>query len=138
MALLDQMLADMEGAPELYRPTNFWQTGLRGIVEDLRSRGVETFRSHPSARVMYVPTYTEDSRLLRVAGEVLRRRGLPRVPRLRWRLLNHQQAWFDHAVATGLDPEGGLVLRGASESTLGSPVEQFTFDDLRYSRSFLY
>jgi putative sugar O-methyltransferase len=137
VALLDQMLAAMERAPELYRPTNFWQTGLRGIVEDLRSRGVETFRSHPSARVMYVPTYTENSRLLRLAGEVLRRRGVPGVPTLRWRLLNHQQAWFDHAVATGLDPDGGLNLRGATESTVGSPVEQFTFDGLRYSRSFL-
>lgn len=137
MALLDRMLADMERAPELYRPTNFWQTGLRGIVEDLRTRGVETFRSHPSARVMYVPTYTENSRLLRLAGWVLRRRGVPGLPTLRWRLLNHQQAWFDHAVATGLDPDGGLVLRGATESTAGSPVEQFTFDGLRYSRSFL-
>ena len=132
--ILDQMLAEMEKAPELYRPTNFWQTGLRGIVEDLRSRGVENFRSHPSARVMYVPTYTENSRLLRLGGEVLRRMG---VPGLRSRLLNHQQAIFDHAVATGLDPQDGLRLRGATESTFGAPVEQFTFDDLRYSRSFL-
>jgi putative sugar O-methyltransferase len=137
VALLDQMLAAMEQAPELYRPTNFWRTGLRGIVEDLRSRGVETFRSHPSARVMYVPTYTENSRLLRLAGAVLRQRGVPGLPTLRWRLLNHQQAWFDHAVATVLDPDGGLNLRGATESTVGSPVEQFTFDGLRYSRSFL-
>lgn len=137
VALLDRMLADMEAAPELYRPTNFWQTGLRGIVEDLRSRGVETFRSHPSARVMYVPTYTENSRLLRLAAALLRRRGVPGLPTLRWRLINHQQAWFDHAVATGLDPEGGLTLRGATESQVGSPVEQFTFDGLRYSRSFL-
>jgi putative sugar O-methyltransferase len=137
VAVLDQMLADMERAPALYRPTNFWQTGLRGIVEDLRSRGVEDFRSHPSARVMYVPTYTESSRVLRLAGAALRRRPLAGVPGLRWRLLNHNQAWFDHAVATGLDTDGGLVLRGATESTVGAPVEQFTFDGLRYSRSFL-
>jgi putative sugar O-methyltransferase len=135
--LLEEMLAAMERAPELYRPTNFWQTGLRGIVEDLRSRGLETFRSHPSARVMYVPTYTESSRALRLAAAALQRRRFSGAPTLRWRLLNHNQAWFDHAVATGLDPDGGLVLRGATESTVGSPVEQFTFDGLRYSRSFL-
>jgi putative sugar O-methyltransferase len=134
LAMLDQMLAEMERAPELYRPTNFWQTGLRGIVSDLRSRGIEDFRSHPSARTMYAPTYTADSRLLRLAGEVLRRLG---VPELRSRVLNHQQAYFDHAVATGLDPESGLTLRGVSESTVGRPPEQFTFDGLRYSRSFL-
>jgi putative sugar O-methyltransferase len=134
LAMLDQMLAEMERAPELYRPTNFWQTGLRGIVTDLRSRGVEDFRSHPSARKMYVPTYTGDSRLLRLAGGTLRRLGLLG---LASRVLNHQQASFDHAVATGLDPDYGLKLRGASESTVGRPVEQFTFDGLRYSRSFL-
>jgi putative sugar O-methyltransferase len=134
LAMLDQMLAEMERAPALYRPTNFWQTGLRGIVDDLRSRGVEDFRSHPSARVMYVPTYTENSRFLRLAGEALRRMG---VLGLRSRVLNHQQAYFDHAVATGLDPDYGLKLRGATESTVGRPVEQFTFDGLRYSRSFL-
>lgn len=134
LSVLDHMLAEMERAPELYRPTNFWQTGLRGIVEDLRSRGVEDFRSHPSARTMYVPTYTGNSRLLDVAGGALRRLGQPG---LGARVLNHQQASFDHAVATGLDPEDGLTLRGASESTVGRPVEQFTFDGLRYSRSFL-
>ena len=134
LAVLDQMLAEMERAPLLYRPTNFWQTGLRGIVTDVRSRGVEDFRSHSSARLMYAPTYTADSRLLRLAGQVLRRLGQPG---LRSRVLNHQQAFFDHAVATGLDPDSGLTLRGASESTVGRPAEQFTFDGLRYSRSFL-
>lgn len=134
LAILDQMLAEMERAPELYRPTNFWQTGLRGIVADLRSQGVENFRSHPSARLMYVPTYTGNSALLRLAGGTLRRLGQPA---LASRVLNHQQAYFDHAVATGLDPDDGLALRGASESTVGRPVEQFTFDGLRYSRSFL-
>ena len=134
LAILDQMLAEMERAPELYRPTNFWQTGLRGIVTDLQSRGVEDFRSHPSARMMFVPTYTGHSRLLQLAGGGLRRLGLLD---LGSRVLNHQQASFDHAVATGLDPDDGLKLRGASESTVGRPVEQFTFDGLRYSRSFL-
>jgi putative sugar O-methyltransferase len=134
LAILDQMLAEMERAPELYRPTNFWQTGLRGIVEDLRSRGVEDFRSHPSARKMYVPTYTANSVPLRLVGTALRRLGLLD---LGSRVLNHQQAYFDHAVATGLDPDRGLKLRGASESTVGRPAEQFTFDGLRYSRSFL-
>jgi putative sugar O-methyltransferase len=134
MAILDDMLAEMERAPELYRPTNFWQTGLRGVVTDLTSRGVENFRSHPSALTMYVPAYTGNSRLLHVAGGTLRRLGLLG---LGSRVLNHQQAVFDHAVATGLDPDYGLNLRGASESTIGRPVEQFTFDGMRYSRSFL-
>jgi putative sugar O-methyltransferase len=134
LAMLDEMLAEMERAPELYRPTNFWQTGLSGIVTDLRSRGIEDFRSHPSARMMYVPTYTANSRLLRLAGGVLGRAGLVG---LRSRVLNLQQATFDHAVATGLDPDSGLKLRGATESTVGRPAEQFTFDGQRYSRSFL-
>jgi putative sugar O-methyltransferase len=134
LATLELMLADMERAPELYRPTNFWQTGLQGIVKDLRTRGVENFRSHPSALVMYVPTYAGASRLVRLAGTVLDR---VRIPAMRSRVLNEPQAHFDHAVATGLDPDDGLNLRGATESTVGRPIEQITIDGLRYSRSFL-
>jgi len=52
------MLTDMEEAPAQFKPTNFWQTGLPSIIEDLRRRGFEDFRDHRSARKLYVPGFS--------------------------------------------------------------------------------
>jgi putative sugar O-methyltransferase len=134
LELLDLMLADIEGAPEIYQPTVFWRSGMASIVKDLREHGVATFRRQPSATAFYVPTYLERSNAAQSLEAFLISVG--RVE-LVTRVTNRHLARYDHAVATGLDPAGAPYLAGASESLYGEPLEQFEFDGKRYSRSFL-
>ncbi len=47
-ALLDLMLADMDTAPALYRPTNYWEPYCRAVTEELRRLGLKDFRSRES------------------------------------------------------------------------------------------
>lgn len=138
--LLDQMLADMRRAPSLYRPTNFWASGLDDVVHDLRRLGVNSFRRHPSALFFYVPTYRPTQRawlqrLLRIIERVLvqtdRGVGLRRV------LTGQAEALSAYRLIHGHDAPGFPNLLSVSESDFGQPTEQFEFEGRRYSRSSL-
>lgn len=59
--ILDLMLSDMGSADEVYRPTNFWKSGLPDILKDLKDKGFEDFRTHGSACDYYVPRFSKDS-----------------------------------------------------------------------------
>lgn len=132
--LLDIMLNDMESADSLYRPTDFWQTGLADIVKDLRGRGLENFRSHPSAHRFYVPRYRSQSKAVRAVAYAAKAAGKERVAD---RVLGLDRARWEHAVVQALDPGGEPNLRNVSESTWGSPSEQVVFEGRRYSKSML-
>lgn len=43
-AALEQMMADMEAANELYRPTNYWQLYETRTMEEIRKFGLENYR----------------------------------------------------------------------------------------------
>lgn len=43
-ALLDMMLADMAAASPMYQPTNYWKHYERGLLPELRSKGLHDFR----------------------------------------------------------------------------------------------
>lgn len=43
-ALLEQMMADMAGAPELYRPTNYWKVYENLFLPEIRKQGLHDFR----------------------------------------------------------------------------------------------
>lgn len=132
--LLDVMLGDMESADPLYRPTNFWQTGLADIVKDLRGRGIEEFRSHASARRFYVPRYRSQSKAVRAVAYAAKAAGKQQVAD---RVLGLDRARWEHAIVQVLDPGGAPNLRDVSESTWGKPTEQLVFDGRRYSKSML-
>lgn len=136
-ALLETMLSDLESAPELYRPTDFWQTGLRDVVRDLRRRGFDDFRRHPSAKRFYAPRYGPVARQARALSALIGLIGSGgRLARAR--LDQEPVARLDHAVVETLDPAAvPPYLAEASESTFGSPEEQFVFGGRRYSRSSL-
>lgn len=131
--LLDHMLEDMADAPDLYRPTAFWETGLSAIIDDLRTIGIESFRSHPSALAMYVPLYANQGRLARLLRALTRPR-----PEIAHRLVdNIAVARADYRVAVAGDVDGWPDLASQSESSVGEPVEQFLFEGRRFSKSFL-
>lgn len=136
-ALLDLMLSDLESAPQRYRPTDFWRTGLQRVVADLRGRGFDDFRRHPSATYFYAPRYAPVSRpaaaLSRAFGAVGESGRL-----LAERIDQVPVARAHHATVRALDPaDRAPRLAGFSESPAGAPTEQLVFDGRRFSRSSL-
>ncbi len=47
--MLQAMLEDIDKAPELFKPTQFWNAAIPAILRDLRELGWANFRAHPSA-----------------------------------------------------------------------------------------
>jgi putative sugar O-methyltransferase len=57
LAELDVLLNDMTSAPELYRPTQFWENSSKSIVEEFKQHGLEHFKGLHSSRMWFVPNY---------------------------------------------------------------------------------
>ncbi len=136
--ILQPMLDDMEAAPALYKPTNFWQSGLAGIVPDLKERGIESFRTHPSAHFFYVPVYHSKtySRWDHILDPIIARLPERKARRWRTRLTHSDRARADYRLYRASAVAGGLDLDRVSESAIGGG-ERFTFDGRSYSRSML-
>lgn len=137
---LDLMLSDMEAADPLYRPTNFWQSGLASIVTDLRRHGFERFREHESAQFFYVPLHSRTiwrrqkwlvSLLLAVAGVIARSSAV----KLREVMNGNRKARDEYRLFRAANPAAGLPL-DVSESDIGGG-ERFEVEGRLYSRSFL-
>lgn len=52
--LLKKMLSDMETAPTIYQPTNFWKALIPPIVKDIEQYGFENFKRTPSSNEYWV------------------------------------------------------------------------------------
>jgi len=147
--LLAMMLADMQTAEQLYRPTRFWVEASKLILGDLDRLGVSTFRSHKSAELCYVPTYANRRltavlrKLLALAGPMARLLGADagRIERGKQFFLNMvdgtNDAANDYRVLVAADNGRPPGLLDLSESDYGAPMEHFSFEGRRYSRSFL-
>jgi putative sugar O-methyltransferase len=135
---LSNMLSDMEAAEDLYKPTNFWSSGLPDLIKDIEKLGVENFRSHPSAAFFYVPVYASNT--MRKWGNFLvpLANYLPsrKKARLLRRLSRSDRAWLDYRIFKATSVKGGIALDGVSESDVGGG-ERFAFDRKSYSRSML-
>lgn len=142
--LLERMLADMESAPEPYRPTRFWRKAIGDLVEEIEEHGVESFRRLPACLLYFVPVYGQRSyllakrrrhRLYRLARRIPKIRGLARkLPRF---YENEIQAAGDYRVFLATDSSAPPDLTKVSEDGFGKPLEQFEFEGRSYSRSLL-
>jgi putative sugar O-methyltransferase len=53
----DWQVAELEKQDPIYRPTNFWDPGVRQLSAELVQRGLETFKSWTGARSWFYPIY---------------------------------------------------------------------------------
>ena len=146
LALLDQMLADMAGQAALHQPTEFWSEASAHIAAELRRDGFANFRSLPSPRNFFVPSYGPPGNLL-APDEVnaLEKVILASTPRgskkhatLMEMLSGRAWALADYRVFQAGDrPALAPNLGGVSESTVGNPPDSVEFDGRRFSRSML-
>lgn len=136
--ILQLMLTDMENAPALYRPTNFWNSGLPSIISDIEKLGIETFRTHPSARFFYVPVYSSNTyaRWPHALDSLLARLPARKARRWRTRLTHSDRARADYRLFRATSVDGAIDLDRVTESDVGGG-ERFIFDGRTYSRSML-
>lgn len=143
---LMQARKDMIFQSDLYCPSSFWDEASQRIVEELCSRGIERFRSLPTALGFFVPTYgfpgsgftlkqvdyIQDSFKKMFPGALKPQLALDQF------FNGYLQALSDYRVLKSSDDiTKRPYLHTFSESIYGEPSEQFQFDGRQFSRSAL-
>jgi len=143
---LKKAFALLEKQSDLYRPTSFWADASRKLAYEFEEIGIENFRHGPLALSYFVPTYGPPTMGLRKEQVELLTRTFQEhyADHTKGRLaldayLSGQlNALADYRVllAANSAPDA-LGLTEFSESSIGSPIEQYHFDGRSYSRSSL-
>ena len=137
---------DMNQQTSLYKPTVFWEEASTQIVAELCQHGVQNFRNLPTALGYFAPTYgIPGGSFSEQQVQELTHFHLRQFPENRKSYLALSQflrgnmaALSDFRVLTASDNQKKLpYLHYFSESAIGTPVEQFEFNNRRYSRSAL-
>jgi putative sugar O-methyltransferase len=140
-----QLLEGVRDCDPSYRPTNFWTPGLRDILADLEARGLEEFKSWPTAGFWFYPGYgrplaprTFDKTFKQAA------KANPALTRLTWqRSLNgfHEaRRDFDAARLAWDQSRWPFDLEGFGESAVGQPVRHYALtetDGVRWGKPYL-
>lgn len=145
--ILEQMLEDVSAQPEIYHPTDFWTQASAPIVAELREQGLDRFRRLRYTLAFFVPTYgppgggftRDDLAALMALVEQDSPPGSKKHQSLSHILSGELWALADYRVflAASAAASHGMDLSTFSESAVGDPVEQFSFDGRAFSRSAL-
>jgi putative sugar O-methyltransferase len=143
---LDQAMAVMQQQMPLYQPTSFWAQASEKISEEFCTLGIENFRSHPTALNYFVPNYgvpasglsAQQVNLLRSTLQTHSPDAQKSHLSLDHLLSGKQSALADYRVFRASEQTDALPhLMNFSESQVGHPVEQWTWEGQHYSRSAL-
>lgn len=142
--LLNLMLNDMQKQDALYKPTAFWEYGIKLLIDELNSNDIKNFRQFDVARNFFVPGYSvveyykNQNEYNKVIDEIdsitLDKRLVERVQRV---FSGYTGAYNDFRVLKASNRDISPYTDQVSESKVGNPIEQHEFDKRKYSRSFL-
>ena len=142
--LLNLMLQDMAIQDELYRPTTFWEYGSKLIIDELQQNEIKDFRNLHITRSFFVPGYSAVEYLESpkkydvVIDEFHKMVGDKRfVTRLQRLFTGQTSAFNDYRILQASNRNFPPYTDKVSESFIGNPIEQHTFDRRNFSRSFL-
>ena len=126
-----ETLQEMGTADPLYRPTNFWQLGLRLLMAEWfgKANSLASFKSWTSAHSFFYPTYgfgLRQVQLDELAGHINGKH--PKFPEASvQRLLNGRaDAERDHAVATALWDQDRWPFESKGESRVGQIPQAYS------------
>ncbi len=111
LELLDAMLEDLKLQSPLYQPTSFWKISSKIIEWELYEKGSASFRSHKSSQRFFAPIFPPS-------------RGI-------------ELAQSDYETLLKQNVDTTPYTDKVSESSIGEPDEQFSFNGRHFSRSFM-
>ena len=141
---IENLLSEAEQQKEIYKATTFWETAIEPILRDISKHGVENFRQWNSALTYFVPTYgfpgnslPQDTylKIKELVSEAATSKQKNTITNF---VDGRNQALSDFRVAKAiLQKNAPEIFLNYSESSVGNPIEQFTFEGRKYSRSSL-
>ena len=127
----------------VYKPGPFWEKALEKIAKDFSQKGIENFRNSTLNLEFFVPTYGSP-------GNGFTKKQIDNIIEKAAQFSHKQRAYIEnsfngltHASAdfgaffSSNFKDDHLNLLSFSESSVGNPVEHFTFEKRNFSRSSL-
>lgn len=127
----------------IYKPTSFWKNACKNITDDIYEFGIENFRSfkRPS---FFVPTYgvpgnSFSDEMKNYLFQQIEKNGTKKQLLAFQQFINgYNHALSDYRVFLSSNNENiNPLLNNFSENEYGKPLEQFIFNNKKYSRSSL-
>ena len=141
---IQEMIDDMNTQPSLYKPTTFWIEASKIIQDELKLKDIKNFRNFDSSLGMFVPTYAFPNYLKNPSTFASLKHVLQNstddkksILKLDMTISGESYAFSDYRVLCASNVNKPPFLDNVSESTIGNPLEQFTFNNRVFSRSFL-
>ncbi len=141
---LNNILVESNNVSDLYKPSSFWADASETIVGEVNEFGVHNFRRLECALGYFVPSYgipanSFDSDIEREIYDFIDERGSKKQTlAMKEFLSGYYHALSDYRVFKSADdPNRKPYLHNFTESDYGNPIEQFSFDNKKYSRSAL-
>ncbi|WP_192021319.1 putative sugar O-methyltransferase [Shewanella sp. WPAGA9] len=136
---------DMKQVDSKYLPTSFWQFGANGLQQDIETHGIENFRSLKSALSFFVPTYkfhgwaTRPEKYQDLVGvcETQLAGDQKAILSMQDFLSGESHARSDFRVYKASETNKQPFTDKFSESSIGTPIEHFEFENRKFSRSSL-
>jgi len=142
--LLNIMLKNMQKQNKLYQPTAFWEYGSKLLIDELEQNDIKNFRNLSVTRSFFVPGYSAveylenpnkyDPTIEKFDQIVNDKRFVTRLQRV---FNGNSSAFADFRVLKSSNIDKKPYLDKISESKVGNPIEQHTFENRNFSRSFL-
>ena len=142
--LLNSMIQDMNQQSDLYKPTTFWEQGSKLIIDDLEKNDIKDFRKLSVTKSFFVPNYTPneylkepykyDNVLKEFDSITIDKRFVTKINRV---FCGYESGFSDYRVLEASNIDKKPYTNKISESSVGNPLEQFTFNNRKFSRSFL-
>ena len=141
---LQEIMRDMQEQDILYKPTTFWIEASKIIVAEFFQKDIKEFRNFKTSMGMFAPTYAfpgyiQNKKKFSIIQSSLQEETSDVKSNLKLQMLinGEAQAFADYRVLYASNKDISPFTDKVSESSVGNPPEQFTFDGRTFSRSFL-
>ena len=138
-------LSAAENQDHLYQATVFWKKGIEEILYDFETLSIENFRNWPSSHKYFVPTYNhfwnvfknqEETKLIEFIDSFQFNSKQKNTLKNLYSGFTEAESDFRVLKSAISNTENDFLLN-FSETDLGNPKEQFSFEGKKFSRSSL-
>ena len=132
---------DIKNKKKIYQPSIFWQSASLKFYKQFKNKDLKNFKKNILASHMFIPTYSlNNDKNIKINKKKLINKNLEKKIKffLKNALNGYTHALSDYRVfKAGEISRKSFDLKNFSETTFGSPLEQFIFEKKKYSRATL-
>jgi putative sugar O-methyltransferase len=139
--MIKKFWLDLKNKKKIYQPSNFWKSGSFKFYKKFKNKDLKNFKKNILASHMFIPAYNlNNHKNIKIIKKKINYKNLEKKTKF---VLANTLNGYTHALSDYRVLKAGEILnksfdlKNFSETTFGSPLEQFIFEKKKYSRASL-